>query len=114
MDLDLVATAGRAVDRPADVEVVRVGVEGDSQAPAAGGSACGCASTARVCRKTLEMEKHLWTFAEVEGVASDNNAVERALRHGVIWRELNLGTASGAGSRFVERLLSVVETCRQG
>ncbi len=31
----------------------------------------------------------------------------------VIWRKLSLGMASEAGSRFVERLLSVVETCRQ-
>ena len=66
-----------------------------------------------MCRKILEVEVHLWTFAEVEGVAPDNNAAERALRHGVIWRKLSLGTASEAGSRFVERLLSVVETCRQ-
>ena len=56
---------------------------------------------------------HLWRFAEVEGVAPDNHAAERALRHGVIWRKLSPGTASEAGSRFVERLLSVVETCRQ-
>lgn len=77
------------------------------------GSACGCAWTAKVCRKVLEGERHLWTFAEVEGVAPDDNAAERALRHGVIWRKLSLGTASCAGSRFVERLLSVVETCRQ-
>jgi transposase len=77
------------------------------------GAACGCAWTAKVCRKLLEAEKHLWTFAEVEGVAPDNNAAERALRHGVIWRKQSLGTASVAGSRFVERLLSVVETCRR-
>ena len=77
------------------------------------GSACSCAWTAKVCRKILEAEVHLWTFAEVAGVAPDNNAAERALRHGVIWRKLSLGTASSAGSRFVERLLSVVETCRQ-
>jgi transposase len=77
------------------------------------GSTCGCAWTAKVCRKILEDERHLWTFAEVEGVAPDTNAAERALRHGVIWRKLSLGTASEAGSRFVERLLSVVETCRQ-
>jgi transposase len=77
------------------------------------GSRCGCARTAKVCRKILEDERHLWTFAEVEGVAPDNNAAERALRHGVIWRKLSLGTASEAGSRFVERLLSMVETCRQ-
>jgi transposase len=42
----------------------------------------------------------------------DNIAAERASRHGVIWRKLSLGTASEAGSRFVERLFSVVETCR--
>ena len=66
-----------------------------------------------MCRKILEAERHLWTFAAVEGVAPDNNAAERALRHGVIWRKLSLGTASDAGSRFVERMLSVVETCRQ-
>jgi transposase len=77
------------------------------------GVSCACAWTAKVCRKILEAEKHLWRFAEVEGVAPDNNAAERALRHGAIWRKLSLGTASEAGSRFVERLLSVVETCRQ-
>lgn len=77
------------------------------------GSTCGCAWTAKVCREILEDERHLWTFAEVEGVAPDKNAAERALRHGVIWRKLSLGAASEAGSRFVERLLSVVETCRQ-
>ena len=78
------------------------------------GVSCACPWTAKVCRKILEAEGHLWRFAEVEGVAPDNNAAERALRHGVIWRKLSLGTASQAGSRFVERLLSVVETCRQG
>jgi transposase len=78
------------------------------------GASCSCVWTAKVCRKILEAEEHLWRFAEVEGVAPENNAAERALRHGVIWRKLSLGTASEAGSRFVERLLSVVETCRQG
>lgn len=72
-----------------------------------------CAWTAKVCRMILEVEAHLWTFAAVEGVAPDNNAAERALRHGVIWRKQSLGTASVVGSRFVERMLSVVETCRQ-
>jgi transposase len=31
----------------------------------------------------------------------------------VIWRKLSPGTASVSGSQFVERVLSVVETCRQ-
>jgi transposase len=55
----------------------------------------------------------LWTFVDVEGVEPTNNASERALRHAVIWRKLSFGTQSEAGSRFVETLLTVVETCRQ-
>jgi transposase len=35
------------------------------------------------------------------------------LRHGVIDRKLSGGTDSESGSRFVERMLSVVATCRQ-
>ena len=89
------------------------GLKGVVGLPLREGSSCGCASTAKVCRKILAVQKHLWTFAEVEGVAPDNNAAERALRRGVIWRELSLGTAGAAGSRFLERLQSVVETCRQ-
>jgi transposase len=55
----------------------------------------------------------LWTFIRVEGVEPTNNAAERALRHAVIWRRISGGTDSEAGSRFVERVLSVVATCRQ-
>lgn len=63
-----------------------------------------------------ELWKHrdwLWTFVEMEGVEPTNNASERALRHAVIWRKLSFGTQSESGSRFVETLLTVVETCRQ-
>ncbi|MBI5958147.1 MAG: hypothetical protein HY866_05405 [Chloroflexi bacterium] len=42
-----------------------------------------------------------------------NNSAERALRHSVIWRRSSHGTQSDHGSRFVERILTVVETCRQ-
>lgn len=55
----------------------------------------------------------LWTFARVEGVEPTNNAAERVLRPAVIWRKQCFGTQSAAGSRFVERILSVVTTCRQ-
>jgi transposase len=55
----------------------------------------------------------LWRFAESEGVEPTNNASERALRPAVIWRKLSFGTRSAQGSRFVETLLSVVETCRR-
>jgi transposase len=55
----------------------------------------------------------LWTFTRAEGVEPTNNAAERALRHAVIWRRISGGTDSEMGSRFVERMLSVVATCRQ-
>jgi transposase len=47
------------------------------------------------------------------GVGPTNNAAERALRHAVIWRRISGGTDSPTGSRFVERMLTVVATCRQ-
>lgn len=74
---------------------------------------CGCSRTAGTCRELLAGETHLWTFVRVEGVEPTNNDAERALRHGVIYRKLSGGTDSWAGSRFVERMLSVVATCRQ-
>src|SRR3954447_13656443 len=77
------------------------------------GLACGCARTAGTCRGLLAGETHLWTFVRVEGVEPTNNHAERALRHGVIYRKLSGGTDSGSGSRFVERILTVVATCRQ-
>jgi transposase len=77
------------------------------------GAACGCAKTAATCRELLALEPALWTFARVEGVEPTNNAVERALRHAVLWRKASHGTESEAGSRFVENVLSVVATCRQ-
>ena len=49
----------------------------------------------------------------MEGVGPDNNAAERALRHGVIWRKTSGGTDSERGSRFVGQVLSVVATCQQ-
>jgi hypothetical protein len=46
-------------------------------------------------------------------VEPTNNASERALRHAVIWRKLSFGTQSAGGSRFVETMLTMIETCRQ-
>ncbi len=77
------------------------------------GSRCACAKTAATCFEVLKVEEGLWTFARVRGVAPTNNAVERALRHAVIWRRISGGTDSVRGSRFVERMLTVVATCRQ-
>jgi transposase len=77
------------------------------------GVACSCAKTAGTCRELVAGETHLWTSVRVEGVEPTNNDAERALRHGVIYRKLSGGTDRESGSRFVERMLSVVATCRQ-
>ncbi len=77
------------------------------------GAGCGCAATAGVCRELRSVEQALYTFAAVEGVEPTNNAAERALRHAVCWRKTSYGTDSPSGSRFVERVLTAVATCRQ-
>jgi transposase len=77
------------------------------------GMECGCATTARTCAEILRVEEGLWNFVWFPGVEPTNNAAERALRHAVIWRRISGGTASESGSRFVERMLTVVATCRQ-
>ena len=77
------------------------------------GLRCGCVPMAATCFEILKVEKGLWTFACVEGVEPTNNASERALRHAVIWRRPSGGTDSAQGSRFVERMLTVVATCRE-
>jgi transposase len=91
------------------VATMRPFLKGDLQR----GAACACSKTAGTCRELLSGETHLWTFVRVEGIEPTNNHAERALRHGVIYRKLSGGTDSESGSRFVERILSVVATCRQ-
>lgn len=71
------------------------------------------ALTHNFCKELVEHGEYLWTFIDVEGVEPTNNAAEQALRHSVIWRKLSFGTQSASGSRFVERLLTVIETCRR-
>jgi transposase len=66
-----------------------------------------------MCWELYDHRDWLWTFLDVEDVQPTNNAAERALRHAVIWRKLSFGTQSAAGSRFVETLLTTIETCRQ-
>ncbi len=65
------------------------------------------------CRELYDGRANLWTFVDVAGVGPTNNDAERALRHAVIWRKLSFGTQSESGSRFVETMLTVIETCRQ-
>ena len=73
----------------------------------------GNAKLSGMCKPLYKHRAWLWTFLEVEGVEPTNNASERALRPAVIWRKLSFGTQSANGSRFVETILTVVETCHK-
>jgi transposase len=65
-----------------------------------------------VCQELYDCRDWLWTFTQIQGIEPTNNAAERALRPAVIQRKLSFGTQSEAGSRFLERILTVSETCR--
>jgi transposase len=77
------------------------------------GQTCGVAKTEGVCREMRKVYDALWTFVRVEGVEPTNNAAERAIRPGVLWRKGSFGTQSAPGSRFVEAMLTVVATLKQ-
>jgi transposase len=63
--------------------------------------------------RTLDRELGaLWTFVVEPDVDPTNNRAERALRFAVLWRKLMQGTYNEKGDRWVERILSVRETCR--
>ncbi len=65
-----------------------------------------------MCSELYKHRNWLWTFVDVSGIEPTNNTAERALRPAVIYRKLSFGTQSESGSRFVERMLAVSETCR--
>jgi len=54
----------------------------------------------------------LWTFVRVLGVEPTNNAAERAVRPGVLWRKCSFGNQGEGGRAFVERMLTVVGSLR--
>lgn len=64
------------------------------------------------CENVLALEPALWTFVTTEGVEPTNNHVERLLRRAVLWRKRSFGCWSASGCRFVERILTVVQTRR--
>lgn len=70
------------------------------------------ARVAKFCENVLVLESALWTFVRHEGVEPTNNFIERLLRRAVLWRRRSFGCNSVAGCRFVERILTVVQTCR--
>ena len=77
------------------------------------GAFSSSAKLAGMCEPLYDHREWLWTFLSVAGVEPTNNVSERALRPAVIWRKLSFGTQSARGSRFVETILTVVETCHR-
>jgi transposase len=69
--------------------------------------------TSKTCAMLLKRRDALWTFVYVEGVEPTNNSAEQVVRHGVILRKISYGTHSAAGSRFIERMLTVHATLRR-
>lgn len=79
------------------------------------GTRCADRAASSLCANLFEGFENLWHFTRATDLSIEptNNAAERALRHPVIWKRLSFGTQSASGSRFVETLLSIAETCRQ-
>jgi transposase len=77
------------------------------------GHTCGVPKTEGTCREILKRRQALWTFVRHPGVEPTNNAAERAIRPGVLWRKGSFGTHSPDGSRFVEAMMTVVATLKQ-
>ena len=76
------------------------------------GAYSGHARLVGMCNELYDHREWLWTFVDVQGIEPTNNTAERALRPAVIYRKLSFGTQSESGSRFIERMLTVSETCR--
>jgi len=76
------------------------------------GCACADDTVAQFCENLLALGEALWLFMIEEGVEPTNNHAERVLRRGVLWRKNAFGCHSEKGCRFVERILSTVQTLR--
>ena len=66
----------------------------------------------RFCGRLLDRYPMLWLFMSVAGVEPTNNHAERVQRRAVLWRRKSFGCQSPGGCRFVERILTVVQTLR--
>ena len=76
------------------------------------GCRCADSKAAQFCANLQDIEVGLWQFVAEEGIEPTNNHAERLLRRGVLWRKNAFGCHSEGGCRFVERLLTVVQTRR--
>ncbi len=65
----------------------------------------------KLARQLAREMNSLFVFLQEKGVEPTNNRAERALRFGVLWRKRSLGTESEKGNRWVERIMSLKQTC---
>ena len=79
------------------------------------GTRCADQAAAALCSNLFQGFENPWHFAHdpTMPIEPTNNAAERAPRHPVSCKQLSFGPQTTSGSRFVETLLSAVETCRQ-
>lgn len=76
------------------------------------GERCKDSKAAGMSRDVLSLFPCIWTFTRHEGCPTTNNLAERRIRPAVLWRKGSFGTQSDRGSRFLERILTVVQTLR--
>lgn len=74
---------------------------------------CGNEKTARTCANILDVQDSLWHFFDSSNIPATNNHAERQLRPLVISKKLSFGTQSDRGSRFIERIFTVITSCQQ-
>lgn len=69
------------------------------------------------CRRLVKrLSKHshqLFTFLEQMDVDSNNNRAERAIRPAVITRKISGGNRSPVGTKSLEIITSIIQTCKQ-
>jgi transposase len=68
--------------------------------------------TSGTCRNILSYGPALWRFLETDGIEPTNNLAERLIRTIAIWRKTSFGTQSKGGSLYMERVMTVVATCK--
>jgi transposase len=73
----------------------------------------GSSSFSDFADRMLDHFDKLFLFTRYQEMESTNNAAERTLRHIVLWRKTSYGTQSLAGSRFLERAISIWMTLKK-
>jgi len=88
-------------------------IQKNMEKPLEKGVYCTHQQTSNTCKNILKSFAGLWIFTEIEGIEPTNNLAERKIRPFVIYRKLSFGTKSERGTRYIERLFSVLATIKQ-